>query len=425
MVLPLIITIFLILLIFKDFKKGLIVFGTFFFFLKYIPGVGNMSMFFLCTCALFVQALRKHRKLWIAVPHPVLYTSLLMATGWLTTEFVSGYHNFMGWFNLVICSFVFPWLMWQYIDSPKVLIRFLKAFVISFLIIELYGIFQEITHFNPLFALLNTDYIDDGEGSFRFGVFRINSFMGFSSTFGTFSICSFFIFWILKNKAVNFDRKLCLPNYKWITYRNLLVLAFIGAYCCATRSCYIMFVIVLLFISMDKVDTNSTRRFILYTSLLLVGTIVYIIGFSNIVDSLITSISNSAEGSSTDMRENQLEICLYWMRDSPIWGNGRNFIFQVVSHWDEQIFGAESLWFRLLVDYGYVGCITYILWVLSIFVVLWKYNRYYIAVPLALFIGKTTSILIDVDFEYFLWMSIVIIKCHQFLFTNKTSLSKI
>ena len=194
MVLPLIITIFLILLIFKDFKKGLIVFGTFFFFLKYILVVGNMSMFFLCTCALFVQALRKHRKHWIAVPHPVLYTSLLMATGWLTTEFVSGYHNFMGWFNLVICSFVFPWLMWQYIDSPKVLIRFLKAFVISFLVIELYGIFQEITHFNPLFALLNTDYIDDGEGSFRVGVCRINSFMRFSSTFGTVSICSFFIF---------------------------------------------------------------------------------------------------------------------------------------------------------------------------------------------------------------------------------------
>lgn len=424
MVLPLIITIFLVLLIFIDFKKGFIVFGSFFFFLKYLAGVANMSLFFICSCVLLLQALRNRKRHWIPIPKPILYSSLLMSIGWLVTEFVSGYHNFMGWFNLVICSFVFPWLMWQYIDSSKVLIRFIKAFVISFLIFVGYGIFQEVTHINPLFALLNSQYIDDGSGSFRFGVFRINSFMQISATFGTFCICSFYIFSNLKNKINSSGRNVCLPHNRWITYSNLLVLAFVGAYCCATRSCYIMFVVVLLFLFMDKVDRDGSKRFVLYASLLLIGAIVYIIGFSNIIDPLISSISNSAKGSSTDMRENQLEICLYWMKDSPIWGNGRNYIFQVVAIWDEEIYGAESLWFRLLVDYGYVGCITYILWVLSIFVVLWKYNRYYIAIPLALFIGKSTSILMDVDFEYFLWMSIIIIKCHKYLFGNKILIPK-
>lgn len=424
MMFPLIITILVVLLIFKDFKKGLIVFGTFFFFLKYVPGIGNMSMFFLCSCVLLVQALRQHRKHWIRIPRPILYTTFLMLMGWLITEFVSGYHNFMGWFNLVVCSFVLPWLMWQYIDSPRVLIRFVRAFVVSFLIIEVYGLFQEVTHVNPLYALMNTSYQDDG-GTFRFGVFRINSLMAFSSTFGTFSLCFFFLFWNLKNRMGIRNRNLCLPKIRWVSFRNLLILSLIGVYCSATRSCYIMFVVVLWFVFMEKVDTNSTKRFFLYAVLLVVLIGGYFYGFSNFMDNLTNFISNSAEGSSSDMRENQLEICLYWMRDSPIWGNGRNFIFQVVSRWDEQIYGAESLWFRLLVDYGYVGCITYILWVVSILIVLWKYNRYYIAIPLALFIGKSTSILIDVDFEYFLWMSILLIKCHQYLFVNKNSISKI
>ena len=43
-----------LLYIFRDFKKGLVLFGTFFFFLKYFPtGFGGISLSF-AACVLFI-----------------------------------------------------------------------------------------------------------------------------------------------------------------------------------------------------------------------------------------------------------------------------------------------------------------------------------------------------------------------------------
>lgn len=423
MMVSLILVIFMLLLVSVDFKKGLLVFGTFFFFLKYIPGIGSFSIFFLCTCTLLFFGVKHKRKRRLSVPKPILYSSLLMAICWLITEFVSGYHNFLGWFNLVACTFFFPWIMWQYLDSTEIMRRFVKSLIISFLFIQVYGIFQEIFHINPIYSLLNGQF-DESAGSYRFGVFRINSFMGFSSTYGTFSACMFFLFWHLRHKSEFFRKGFCFPSRK-VPYQLLMALSLFGVICCATRSCYIMFVVMVFGLIMERFDTCLSRRIVLYSFLIFSLVFAYMADLPKMIENLVSFISDSAEGSSSDMRENQLEICLYWVRDSQWWGLGRNFIFQVLALKDEKIFGAESIWFRLIVDYGYVGCVTYILWVLSIVYILWQYNIYYTTILLALFIGKTTSILIDVDFEYFLWMAIVLIKSHQYLFNNTITMRKL
>ena len=423
MIVPIILTIILLILACVNFHKGFLLFGTLFFFLKYIPGISNFSMFFLCSCVLLLMSMRKYRKRWRPVPKPILFTSLLMIGCWLITEFVSGYHNFIGWFNLVACTFIYPWLMWQYLDSSKKTIWFVKSLVVSFLLIQLYGAFQEFFHINPLYSILSTQFTSS-PGSYRFGVFRINSFMAFSSTYGTFSACMFFLLWQIRNKSDVLRRGICLPNHM-VSYKLLITLAVFGVVCCATRSCYIMFVVMLFGVIMDKLDTSTSRRVVLYSVLGFFLFVAYLADLPKLIDNLVSFISDSAEGSSSDMRENQLDICLYWVKDSQWWGLGRNFIFQVLALKDDKIYGAESVWFRLIVDYGYVGCATYTLWVLSIMYVLWEYNRYYIAIPLALLIGKTTSILIDVDFEYFLWMAVVLIKCHQYLFKKNLDLIRV
>lgn len=412
----LLITTFVIFTILKDYKKGFVLFGTFFFFLKYVPsGLSNLSLFFIAIIFLFITF--KFKKIEVCkdpIPKPIYYSSILMSVCCLLTEIISGFNNYLGWFNLIVCSFLFPWLMWKTISSSKDLKRFIKALIISFLIIEIYGIFQEFTNINPIFKILNPSASEIND--IRYGLVRINSFLVFSSTLGTFSACCFYLFWQLYYRSNIFITRECLPNCRLITYKLLIFLALFGIVCSATRSCYLLFFIIISFIIIDKLDTNPYKRFILYFSFILIFIIIYLIGFSDLFNPLLDTINNSADGSNTDMRQNQLEICLYWMKDSPIWGNGRNYIFKVVALNDEQIYGAESLWFRLLVDYGIVGCITYIIWIISIIIVLWKYNRYYIAIPIAIFIGKTTSILMDVDYEYFLWMTVIIIKCHKYLF---------
>lgn len=407
-----------LLYIVRDFKKGLILFGSFFFFLKYFPlGFGGLSLSF-AACVLFLLfvIIKNPTRNTIPLPMPIVLSSIFMICCWLITEFVSGYKNFMGWFNLVFLSFTFPWLMWRYISSKEDITRFIKAFVVAFLVIEIYGIFQEITNTNPLFVLFNPEA--KSEGGYRFGLVRINSIMAFSSTYGTFSMFAFYLFSRLKKRSDFFQNKISLFKVPIGQYYILIILALFGIACSATRSCYLMFAVILTFLILDNIDTSPFKKNIIFVMFIAFSVLIYMIGFSDLLGGLVSKIDQSAEGSSSEMRENQLEICLYWMRDSPVWGNGRNFIFKEVALWDDKIYGAESLWFRLLVDYGIMGCISYILWVLSIIIVLWKYNRYYIVIPLTLFFGKSTSILIDVDFEYYLWMSIIIIKCHQFIFTK-------
>lgn len=411
-----IISLSLLLYIIYDFKKGFILFGTFFFFLKYFPtGIGNLSLSFAASLLLlFVFIVKRNKHKIEPVPRPVIITSFIMAGCWLITEFVSGFMNLSGWLNLVTTSFVFPWIMWQAIRSKEDTVRFIKAFVLSFLIIEIYGVFQEFTSTNPIYAMLNPDV--SSTSSYRFGLVRINSILGFSSTFGVFSMFSYYIFTRLYKRSLYFKAANGRPPSLLFNYKTYVILSVFGVICCATRSCYIMFVVLSIFVILDNLDNKPSRKKMILSIACISIITIYFIGFSDLISDLIYKLDNSAKGSSSEMRENQLEISLYWMKDSPIWGNGRNFIFKEVARFDEKIYGAESLWFRLLVDYGIAGCVTYILWVISICIVLWRYNRYYIAIPLTLFIGKTTSILIDVDFEYFLWMSIVIIKCHQYLF---------
>ena len=407
-----------LLYIFRDFKKGLVLFGTFFFFLKYFPtGFGRISLSFAaCLLLIYTVIIKNPARNNFPLPKPLVLSSLFMISCWLITEFVSGYGNYMGWFNLVFLSFAFPWLMCRCISSKEDITRFLKAFIVAFLIIELYGVFQEITNTNPLFVLINPEV--ELESGYRFGLVRINSILVFSSTLGTFSMFAFYLFSRLKRRSNFFNSNITLFKLPLGNYHFLMFLAIFGIACSATRSCYLMFAVVLTFIFLDNIDTSPFNRILIFLIIGVSLVLIYVMGFSDLLSGLVTRIDQSAEGSSSEMRENQLEICLYWMRDSPIWGNGRNYIFKEVALWDEDIYGAESLWFRLLVDYGIMGCISYIMWIVSIIVVLWKYNRYYIVIPLTLLFGKTTSILMDVDFEYFLWLSIVIIKCHQFIFTN-------
>ena len=79
--------------------------------------------------------------------------------------------------------------------------------------------------------------------------------------------------------------------------------------------------------------------------------------FSEILSSMTNT--DSVDGSNSEMRNTQLEVSFYYlMRANNIFfGNGFSFADSNVVGIDSAIAGAESIWFRIIMDQGIMGII--------------------------------------------------------------------
>lgn len=80
---------------------------------------------------------------------------------------------------------------------------------------------------------------------------------------------------------------------------------------------------------------------------------------SNMLGSLFSeNKGDDAGGSSVDMRQIQLDYSLYVFAQNPLWGQGPEFdIFSAGKQ--NEIMGAESVWFPILMKQGIIGIIGY------------------------------------------------------------------
>lgn len=416
------ILLFLLLLITYRYEKGFIVFASFFFFAQSIPsGIGNATIYFIVTMYLlliyWIRKLKRKEKSNMPFPKIWINSILLLSVCCLITEFVSGFKNYQGWVNLVVSSFVFPFLLWKFINSPQRLQKLIKGLKTSLFIIVLYAIIEQLIHSNPLSQLLypsdETTYAKNvlGELAFRYGLYRCKSLLVFSSTLGCFGITMAYLFFQVKNMTNYFQYK---NKSRLSNYKLLLLLCFIAIAFSTTRSVFLVTFIIAMGCILQYRNSISKSNTSIYIIGILGLIFFFLGGGDDLINTMFGSMNKNNIGSSPEMRMNQLDISLYYFNQSPIWGNGLNYIFKVVSEQDPDIYGAESIWFQLLVNYGIVGCITYTIFVFTIGKKLWTYNKYFIIFPLAIFIGKTTSILMDVEYDYYLYVAIMIIKIYTY-----------
>ena len=119
------------------------------------------------------------------------------------------------------------------------------------------------------------------------------------------------------------------------------------------------------------------------------------------------------------MRQEQLDICLSYFDRSPIWGNGRMYMWDTVKYYHWELLGAESIWFPLLVDYGIMGAISFILLIASCSYLLYKKFRPLAFFPLIYFVITFVSPERGYEFNVLLTYTILLIKMH--LLYNNTS----
>lgn len=181
---------------------------------------------------------------------------------------------------------------------------------------------------------------------------RLHSFVPHSIGYGVENMVFFSFFLMLYVYGQNL-----LKKKKSMFYMGVCLL---GIFLSGSRSPLLGGVVILLpLIANRKMFNAQNFAFVVMASVV----IVYFGGayLSTMFDSLTTDSNTDMGGASSwDMRLGQLEYSVYFWMQNFWFGNGHNFdIFQGGKMYS-QIFGAESVWFPIMMKQGLVGMVAYL-----------------------------------------------------------------
>ena len=103
----------------------------------------------------------------------------------------------------------------------------------------------------------------------------------------------------------------------------------------------------------------------------------------------IDEFSKESQGSSLSMRQQQLLFTFFQIQNSPIVGNGTGFTKNVFDYDDEgrpindaDIGGLESIVFKTLIDYGFIGLAAYYFYDICLLVLLYRRRKQFWTAPI-------------------------------------------
>ena len=128
--------------------------------------------------------------------------------------------------------------------------------------------------------------------------------------------------------------------------------------------------------------------------ILLVGLVVFAFANSTYFEWMYNSIFNEksveVSGSTTDLRERQFAIALFYFLQNPLLGKGVDFDVLDYENKNDAM-GMESVWFILFMLRGLVGVVTYVYLILTGLVSFLKYNKIFWLFTLAWLVNITFS----------------------------------
>lgn len=399
--------------IIKSFKQSLILItSTFFLIAQWGSGFGEVRMFpalILFSLVIFLIKISRHEiVLKYKYPKTFLLGSVFVAICYLITAVHAKRGDLATTIVNLICYFVFPFMLWHCLDTEKRLRKLLKYLKVLFLIAAVYTVIEVLLGSNPLnvyainLGLLGGTHMDSEGGSIRFGFVRCFSIFPYVSAMGFWATYSFLLFYFSKYV------------YKQYNQKKLLILLIMMPVCSilsGTRSVILTFFLCFALLFLDKrLYKSSLFKYVV------LGVFVAAFFLMPFIDSLINSIvdTQSVGGSSQELRLNQLEIAYMYMQQSPIWGNGRLYTWNYAIPNTPALMGAESIWFQLMIDYGIMGCLSFIVLLLCVGYELQKRDRFLLLFPLAFLVSKSLSAIIGVDFNALLVFSLILIKMNQY-----------
>lgn len=315
----------------------------------------NVATFLGClACVLFFT--NKHKRS-IKEPFPLKISLLLITGANLITNYFADERHTPSMISALLngCLFIVLFYYTFMKDKHRLLPIFLKNSVIFGAIVGFYSIYETLTNSNPIMeALLNNGWLDYDKliTGVRFGMKRSQSIFTMHTTNGAVATEMFVV--ILGGLLSGHIKK---------TRLNYLILASLmfAVFACGARSA-ILALVICSFTYINKQVLNYKKLIGVTLTI-----IVFYVAFSSYIDGIVHSFmdTESVEGSNSDMRQGQFNIALMFLLQSPIYGNGVAYCTTNVMGTITDMFGAESLWFPVMIDTGLMGVIGYAMFFIS------------------------------------------------------------
>ena len=294
-----------------------------------------------------------------------VWCSISLIISSLITYFTfGGISGFTSSFQKIIIQYVFIFLFFVICKTKNDILYFCNRLISLFVIIFIYGLFEYVTKTNPILDIINSNmpmefaqdklYLSDLE-HLRDGRSRCQSLFSISILYGIMSVLfGFFLIHL---------RSLRIIRISSIKFYLLIFLSLFGCYACNSKTALValpVFIIPLLL----------KNKFLLFIDILICIVIlllpdIFLTLLGNIIDlRAFDANDSSVEGSSLYLRLVQLETSIdLWLR-APLFGNGLKSAAMFADK-GYGIFGAESVWFRLMIEQGILGLISYVLLIIS------------------------------------------------------------
>ena len=378
--------IFLIILVY-DFKKGIILATMSLQFVSYLgTGFEGVKIFsVVCACAIPLFFYKKTELSAVSYPLPLIIASIFFCVSYTATLIHSNWLHFPTVFANVITIFIYPYIFWKCLKTRKE-VKFAFDVFYHFMILAVFwGGIELIFRYNFIFNFVESLFVFEDftidASTIRYGMKRCNSFFSYFTTYGIACFIAFFLFFVKGRFG------------KDNAHNNLFLAAccFIAALTTGSRAIILGIFILLVFLVFDSHFLKSKSGAILVFLVILLSPVVCTIIYQ-IADSIINSgTSKYAVGSSKELRLEQWMACEQYFLNSPFFGNGRMYIWDVVKPAHPIVLGAESIWFSTLVDYGLLGAFAFIFLIFACMICLWKYSRRLICLPIGYLIILSLS----------------------------------
>lgn len=350
-----------------NFKKG------FYLFLFYklmlvtnitviaLPGIPLLTLDVFMTMMFFLLYYKNRAKIHTetkalpyARPFVLIAISYFLSTVFAYVGFSSAFSQYIG---EVVCDFGFVWLMWKVIDVKD--IRYLiKGFTLMFFLACAYGFYEKVTQNNPI-VLYEMTLMGDSDRMINFLVeddyyrgYRVQSFfehaIGGGINWGMFAVFAFSMLWIYKVQLPKMQKTclmitalLCVPCLFFANNRGSIVFFFVGI--------------------LAVINLKSSK---FYVRILLACAVLAIISpfFSEYANNILSIFDSKAQekvgGSNIEMRFEQLAASIELMKESPLVGLGYKFMNVMNTRLVAALLGLESMWFRILTQFGLFGVVA-------------------------------------------------------------------
>lgn len=321
----------------------------------YFP-FSSMKMFGpIAILAISLLPFKVHRKKIFGSKYPFKWMTIVLFISYILPNFSRS--NIPSTVGTFVTTYAYLIVLWICLDSPGRVRLFVKTLTVLLIFHVLYGIYEVVLLSNPIMDYFWSKHmilINPSHG-LRYGLKRIQSFSPYIGACGMVSGMGFIVLLFLK---MHFDKFFLLGNRIYL----LLVGLFICVFLTGTRSVFAGFAVGLLaFFNLKYFDRKSVVMSILL--FILISPLLYNY-LSEYTGKIIHTFleTKSAAGSNIDMREVQMNITLNYWKKSPVIGNGIGFTSGLIGLTGiKDLYGAESVWFLLLMDMGIVGCASFIL----------------------------------------------------------------